>query len=278
MCAYLEEAEFDEITVLLDGQATKAAIEDHLEDLVDGLTGRDLGVFYNSGHGTQGSISLSPGAPASKHEGIVPYDYWQNGIIWDARLRELLAPVDPDARMVTIMDTCFSGGMFRLAPPITDHYRRVRYLPPDEWLRDVDVAAEVDRLTGVKAETWDRAREFVLDEIAKVADQKVDKAYPVVLLSASQPGQVAWCADIDGIPQGAFTYALLQVLTGHGPDGIDQRIPTTYRQLVYGGRDLAGVTTVRKSNPGWLPAADLADQDPALYGSPGRVTWPIFQA
>lgn len=294
MTAYLEAQGFDEITVLLDAQATKAAIEGHLKSLVLGLTGRDLGVFYDSGHGTQGSVSLSPGAPATKHEGIVPYDYRQAGIIWDQHLRNTLSLVDDDARFLAIMDTCYSGGMYRLAPPISDHYRRSRYLPPDEWLRDVDVEAELSRIVPELVEATSNearssltdpwARELVLEQIAQVADQRVDKAYPVVLLSASQPNQVAWCADItdpetgQSVPQGAFTFALLQVLRGHGPGGNDQRIPTTYRQLMYGGRDLAGVTTVRKSMPGWLPAADLADQDPALYGTAGRVTWPVFAA
>jgi hypothetical protein len=279
MAAYFRDQGFDDLTILLDTQATKAAIERELGRLVGSLTGRDLGVFYNSGHGTQGSVSLSPGASAVKHEGIVPSDYRTAGIIWDQHVRDELAYVHGDARMVVIMDTCFSGGMYRLAPPLTDHYRRVRYLPPEEWLRDADIEAEWERLAGGLEGPLDEnyERQFVLNDIARVASQRVDKAFPVLLLAASQPNQVSWCAEIGGVPQGAFTYALLQVLTGHGPDG-DQRTPSTYRQLMYGGKDLAGVTTVRAVHPGWLPAADLADQDPALYGTTGRVRWPLFEA
>lgn len=287
---YLEQLGFDEIVGLENEQCTKAAIEDGLAELVGNLTGADLGVFYNSGHGTEGSISLTPGAPAVKHEGIVPFDFRRNGIIWDQHLRDTLSLVDDDARMVVILDTCFSGGMYRFAPPLTDHYRAVRFLPPDEWLRDVDVEAEADRLAedgqfGIH--DYDEKREFVLEQIAAVADQKVAKAYPVLLLAASQAGQVAWCAEMPspldphstgGVAQGAFTYALLEVLQGRGRGRRAQRQPRHYLEAMYGAKDLHGVVTVRGTRPGLLPSSDLADQDPTLHGTPGRVTWPILQA
>lgn len=287
MAAYLEAQGFDEVTVLLDRECTKWAIERGVDRLVSGLDGDDLGVFYNSGHGTEGSISLTAGAPAIRHEGIVPFDYRQKGIIWDEPLRAQLAEVDDDARMVVILDTCFSGGMYRFAPPLSDHYRAVRYLPPEEWLRDVDVDAEIDRLAehagGVRlaesaAETEDARREYVLDQIRKVADQKTDKAYPVLLLAASQPGQVAWCAEVDGVAQGAFTYALLEVLQGRGRAKRAQRRPRHYLEAMYGGRDLHGVVTVKANRPGLLPSADLAGQNPTLWGTPGRVRWDVLAA
>jgi hypothetical protein len=280
MQALLRDQEFDDITTLLDSQATKAAIKRELDRLVDSLTGRDLGVFYDSGHGTEGSISLTPGAPAVKHEGIVPYDYRQAGIIWDQHVRDTLGRIEREARMVVILDTCFSGGMYRFAPPLTDYYRAVRFLPPDEWLRDVDVEAEVEAAEAGGEEFADRdaERQYVLDEIAAVAGQRVEKAYPVLLLAASQAGQVAWCADINGVPQGAFTYALLEVLAGRGRAGRQQRLPRHYLEWMYGAKDLHGVVTVRANRPGLLPSSDLADQDPTLHGTPGRVTWPILQA
>jgi hypothetical protein len=277
-----ETAGFDEVTVLLNQDCTKANIEQELDRLVSELTGRDLGVFYDSGHGTEGSISLTPGAPAVKHEGIVPFDYKTAGIIWDEHLRAKLAQVDDDARMLMVMDTCFSGGLYRFAPTLSDHYRRVRYLPPEEWLRPADIEAEVGRLLDAEAENltgdYTPARQFVLDQIAAVAGQRVDKAYPVLLLAATQPGQVAWCADIDGVAQGAFTYALLEVLNGRGRAGKAQRKPRTYVELMYGAKDLEGVVTARANRPGLLPSADLAGQNPTLWGTPGRVRWDVLAA
>jgi len=285
---YLRGQGFDDITVLLDRDCTRQAIERELDRLVGSLTGRDLGVFYDSGHGTEGSISLTPGAPAIRHEGIVPYDYRTAGILWDEKVREILAYVHSDARMVMILDTCFSGGMYRLAPPLTDHYRRARYLAPEEWLRDVDVESEIDRLFAADDQriVMDE-RQVVLDQIAAVASRPTEKAYPVLLLAASKPGQVAWCADMPhpldptsdgGVPQGAFTYALLEVLQGRGRVRAKQRQPRHYLEAMYGAKDLHGVVTVRANRPGLLPSADLADQDPTLHGTPGRVTWPILQA
>lgn len=279
---YFTAQGFDDLTVLLNRDATKDRIERELDRLVGGLTGKDLGVFYDSGHGTQGSMSLAPGQPATKHEGIVPYDFRTAGIIWDAHLRELLTPVDPDARLVVIFDTCFSGGMYRLAPPISDHYRRARYLPPAEWLRDEDLLTEARKILpeGIRDIGLDRddQLELVLSQIRGVADQRAVKAYPVLLLSASQPNQVSWCAEVNGRPCGAFTYALGEVLEGRGPGGNDQPVPGNYRQVMFGGRDLAGVATLRASRPGWLPSVDLADQQPDLYGTDWRTRWNLFQA
>jgi hypothetical protein len=278
---YLESVGFDEVTRLRDQEATRANIESSLQAHVLSLGADDLLVFHYSGHGTEGSISLTPGALATKHEGLVPYDFRTSGILWDARTREILSLAHRFARVVVILDSCFAGGMFRFAAPLFDGYRAVRYLPPDAWLRKVDVDAEVGRFAGDAAAAGvydDRtARQVVLDEIAKVSDQRVDKAYPVVLLAASKPGQVAWCGEADGVAVGAFTTALLRVARGQRRDGTTTRPPRDYLEAVYGGRDLEGVTTVRADRPGWLPTPD-APQDPTLHGTPGRVTWPWLAA
>jgi hypothetical protein len=283
MAAYLESLGFDDVARLREQVATRRAIESGLEEFIGALGGDDLGVVHYSGHGTEGVVSLAPGAPAVKHEGLVPYDFRQAGILWDSRVREILSRAHRHARVVVILDSCFSGGMYRFAPPLFDHYRAARYLPPEVWLRAEDVQAVVDgtdpdlRPLLNPGHRDQLARQFALDQIAAVAGQTVDKAYPVVLLAASKPGQVAWCADIDGIPQGAFTAALLKVARGQRRDGTVTTPPRHYLELMYGRRGREGVTTNRVDRPGWLPAVD-ADQDPTLHGTGGRVTWDLFSA
>lgn len=278
MQLYLESLGFDQVTRLRDQEMTRQAMIDQLTLAVHDLTAADLLVVHYSGHGTEGSIALTPGAPAVKHEGLVPYDFRQHGILWDATLRDLLARAHPRARVVVILDSCFSGGMYRFAPAIFDQYRAVRYLPPEVWLRDVDIQAEVEAAdAGELLVEPTLARQFVLEQIDRVAGQTVDKAYPVVLLAASKAGQVAWCAEKDGEAVGAFTTALLKVARGERPDGTTTTPPKSYLELMYGSARRQGVTTIRADRPGWLPAPD-ANQDPTLHGTPGRVRWEPWAA
>jgi hypothetical protein len=275
---YLESLGFDEIVRLQGREPTWKAIVDQLTWHVSQLTGKDLLVVHYSGHGTQGSIALTPGAPAVKHEGLVPYDFRQRGILWDATVRDILGRAHPHARVVVILDSCFAGGMYRFAGPLFDAYRMPRYLPPDVWLRAVDVQAEVEQADEAELLVApDLARQFVLEQIERVAGQQVDKAYPVVLLAASKPDQVAWCAEKDGEAVGAFTTALLAAARGQRPDGTVTTPPRTYLELMYGSAHRQGVTTIRADRPGWLPSPD-ANQDPTLHGSPGRVRWELFAA
>lgn len=270
----LVEEGFDDVSMLIDAEDTKANIEKELDRLVDGLGPDDLGLWFRSSHGTQGAAGSDPAEPDRRMEGIVPNDFRTAGIIWDDQLRATLGRVHPRARMVVIFDTCFSGGMFRAAAQVGDAYRRVRYLPPEVWLRPEDIQAAVDAADPGLREVLnpghraDLARQFVLDRTAAVAGQRAPKQYPVLLLSACREDQVAMCADINDVPQGAFTWALLEALESE---------PRSYREWMYGSRDRHGVTSLRPDQPALLPSVDFAQQ-PVLHGTPGRVRWPVLQA
>jgi hypothetical protein len=269
---------FDEVRMLINEQDTKANIEAELTRLVDLLGPDDLGVWHRSSHGTQGAVQGLPAEPDRLQEGIVPYDFRKSGIIWDDWIRATLSRVHPYARFVYLADLCFAGGNDRNAAMIGEHYRAQRYLPPSEWLRDVDVEAAA----AVAAEEYeyafvdmDEARDFVFASIDNAAARpRPAKAYPVLLLAACREDQVAYCADIPGpdsqsIPQGAFTWALLRILR--------EEQPRTYKEWMLGGRDRVGVLATNPARPGLLPSTDF-DQEPVLIGTPGRVRWPTLQA
>jgi hypothetical protein len=247
----LDRHGFDDIHLLVNEQDTRAALTGGLEAFVAGLGPDDLGVWHRSSHGTQGAVQGDPTEPDDRREGIVPYDFRTAGIVWDDEIRNLLALAHPRSRVVVLMDTCFSGGVDRMAAAVTDHYRRVRYLPPAAWLPG----------TGEE-------RERALAAVRAVAGQPAPKAYPVLLLSACQAQQVAYCADIDGEAQGAFTWAALKVLR--------EREPGSYREWMYGSRQRPGIVAVNDRG-GLLPSVD-APQTPVLHGSRGRVRWPVLEA
>jgi hypothetical protein len=279
MQAALEAAGFDDIRMLVDAQDTRANIETELTRLVADLGPDDLGVWHRSSHGTQGAVAGMPHEPDRLQEGIVPYDFREKGggILWAHQIQAILQGVHRWARFVWLADLCFAGGNDRNATLIGEHYRAYRYLPPSEWLRDVDVEAAVELAADEGYEFYDEddARGFVLASIDNAArGPRPAKAYPVVLAAACREDQVAYCADIPGptgqsVPQGAFTWALLKILA--------EEQPRDYRQWMYGTAERPGVTSVRPGHPGLLPSLDF-DQQPVLHGSAGRVRWPVLEA
>ena len=104
----LEYAGF-QVDKLLDSQATKQDILKKLETLLTSAGSDDQVVFTYSGHGT--SVADRSGDEIDGYdEALVAYD----GTILDDELRAVLQKVNPQAHIVIIADSCFSG---------TDHHR-----------------------------------------------------------------------------------------------------------------------------------------------------------
>ena len=116
-------AEFGfEMDILLDNQGTRENIKAGLRDLVSSLTPGDYGVFTYSGHGTYNRDS-SGDEPDSYDEALYVYD----GILLDDELREILNDLNPQASLVVISDSCYSGTVTRVAEE--DHYAKPRFVP-----------------------------------------------------------------------------------------------------------------------------------------------------
>lgn len=110
----------DRMTVLLDEQATRAAILDGMEDLVRKVGEDDIVVFHFSGHGSQQTDGPEADEPDGWDETLVPYDSgrapWKNRDIADDEIYDWLQRLTAKTRYVTlIIDACHSGTVVRHA-------------------------------------------------------------------------------------------------------------------------------------------------------------------
>lgn len=126
-----------DITLLHDGQATKANIMSNLQAMVDGAkAGKYVSlVFTMSSHGTQ--VPDLNGDEEKDHadEAFCPYDLaaagsqWdKNHIIVDDELRDLFLQLPAGVLLEVFLDTCHSGTGLKAVDMLLD--RKPRYLPP----------------------------------------------------------------------------------------------------------------------------------------------------
>lgn len=118
----LTEFGFD-ANVILDNQGTRENIKAALSSLVSTLDPGDYGVFTYSGHGTY-NRDASGDEPDSYDEALYVY----NGILLDDELREILNELNPQASLVFVSDSCYSGTVTRVAEDDM-LYAKPRFVP-----------------------------------------------------------------------------------------------------------------------------------------------------
>lgn len=195
------------LRLLTNAQATRAAIiEGFRQHLTQGRAG-DIALFYFCGHGSQEPCPPEWKAlePSGMNQTLVPVDARANGV-FDIADKELVALIqevaDTGAQVVTIFDSCHSGGvtrdvgddalgdrMSRMTPALTTSTRTlVDYLEAAVLLHDPARVAQV----GVPTPS----------HIAIAACQHFETAKE----SPRQPPR-----------RGTFTQALEEVLSALGP-------------------------------------------------------------
>ena len=174
-------------SMILDSQATRANVKAALQNLVNTTNAGDIAVFTYSGHGTQ-VADFSRDENDTYDEAICAYD----GNIIDDELRVILQGIHPQATLVVISDSCFSGSVTRLAGGNTTP----RFVAPT-----VSMAGRSAR------------RPFLLPE----ADM------PELLLSGCSDSEYSYDAEFNGRPNGAMTAMAIQA--------IQQNPNATYRQF-----------------------------------------------
>lgn len=98
------------VDVLLDSQATRQNVKVALQELVTNAAAGDVVVFTYSGHGTQ-VPDISDDEGDVYDEAIYVYD----GTILDDDFRNIIKSINPEALLVVICDSCFSGTVTRAA-------------------------------------------------------------------------------------------------------------------------------------------------------------------
>lgn len=184
-----------EVKVLLDSQATKAAIMAGLEQLLTGAAAGDVLVFTNSSHGTY--VIDRDGDEAGYDEALCPFDCDRELII-DDELRQLFTTLPAGVSLTVISDSCHSGTVTRAAlneniPWLrTPDDRRVRFLHPSLIGRP---------LLGNPWQAQNRGK-------AKHPQSKMKE----ILLSGCKASEYSYDAWIGGKYHGAMTYFALQAI------------------------------------------------------------------
>jgi hypothetical protein len=184
-----------DVSLLIDAQATKAAILARLKTLLTGATAGDVLVFTNSSHGTY--IADTSGDEPMYDEAICPYDCADNLLV-DDDLRELFANLPKGVHLTVISDSCFSGTVTRAAlsealPGLkTPDDRRVRFLSP---------ALRGDPILENPWKATPKSK-------GKYPESKMKE----ILLSGCSDKEYSYDALIGGKYNGAMTYFALQAI------------------------------------------------------------------
>lgn len=176
-----------DVNVLLDRDATYAAVMGGLKALLVGATAGDVLVFTNSSHGTY--LADTDGDEPTYDEAMCPYDTQDHPIV-DDELRALFSDLPGGVRLTVLSDSCHSGSLTRDFPFTPDH-RLPRFMTPKALGR-----RELDDPRAVKPRT----------ELHPVADMRE------VLLSGCKHNQYSFDATIDGTPHGAFSFHALAAI------------------------------------------------------------------
>ena len=175
------------VSMILDSQATRANVKAALQGLIDSTNAGDVAVLTYSGHGTQ--VTDRSGDESDPYdEAICMYD----GNVIDDDLRDILNGIHPQATLVIISDSCFSGSVTRLA----GEKATPRFIPPA-----VSTAGRTAK------------RSFLIPE----ADM------PEILLSGCSDSEYSYDAEFNGRPNGAMSAYAIQV--------IEQNPNVTYREF-----------------------------------------------
>jgi hypothetical protein len=182
-----------QVTRLLDGEATRAAIAEQLKRLVETATAGDSLVFTFSGHG-----SWMPDAgsdePDQRDEMLCPYDVMKDEYLLDDDLHAIFQAKPAGARLYMIGDCCHSGSVVRYAaPPDASAPIKARFLPPYLFARgDRLLERAIDRTVNTPAPTKQR--------------------YPALLLSGCRDTEFSYDTAFNGRPNGAFTRTAIDAL------------------------------------------------------------------
>ena len=219
----------DRIFTLVDEQATRRAILEHLEYLATNSRPGDSIFFYYSGHGTSaydqdhvgehGLLNPQTGA-------LLPYDFYlnlapnttpeqwaQRLIIGRTDLRPRLETLDRDRDVFVVFDTCYSGSAVRSISGRARSYQSP-YASTGILLADPFGKSQFGTATRRQSEEPYPYDRLVYISAARVTEQAYDASNRETL---------------DGNPHGIFTDGLLRALRGDGDLNRDGGI--TYREL-----------------------------------------------
>lgn len=257
MSAVLQECGFDadDIRVLTDGRATRAALLERLDWLADGVGGGDERVFFYSGHGAQMPL-YGADKPGQMAETLVPVDFdWsEEHAFTDKDFNRFYSQLPYGSEFIAMFDCCHAGGMTRggqrvrgIEPPDDVRHRAIRWSPEHQmWVprdfveatrsapRPFDASrADAPRHPLEQRSGLGEASELRLGDKAEFDAARARYGHagpylPLLLFAASQ-NELAAEYDHGATSYGAFTFAMAKQLRAG-------RKPPTFTRLVSGVR------------------------------------------
>lgn len=196
-----------QVSLLLDAQATKAAMMQAMTELLNTARAGDSLVITFSGHGTYQPDSDSDEADGLD-EALCPYDIQtQREALTDDEIRALFAQRPAAVKLLLISDSCHSGTVTRAAPAAAAaDAPRVRFMPLANWLPEA-------RLPRSRVGT--SSRQINAPVRPSPWHSALLEAAGDVLLAGCQegPNHFSYDAKIADRYNGVFTYYALKTLT-----------------------------------------------------------------
>ena len=240
----------EDMRMLVDERATKAAILERLDWLVADVRPGDILVFHYSGHGAQ--VPDRDGDEADKlDECLCPYDFSWDDPLTDDDLRERVERVPVGANFTVILDCCHSGTGLRATPgqtPMPSVARRL-LAPPDIAFRAVKKVT-IDANLVNRSVTMTEFRSLERNRFGRSLG---DVGVLISGCKAEQESKDAW---IQGDYHGALSYSLYEALKeGKG--------------VSYSGWIERAVKLLRERY-------EISSQDPQLEGNDEIRRWQLF--
>jgi hypothetical protein len=201
-----------------------------LNELVGAGQPGDSLVFTFSGHGSW--IPDPDGEEADQRdEMLCPYDISDNKYLLDDDLAAAFGKKADGVRLFFISDSCHSGTVSRLAPPLVPDAAtlipRPRFLPPFQFVREPAVRRKIDLVANLSP-----------------GGRPTRQKYPALLLAGCRDTEFSYDANFQNRPNGAFTFFALRAL---------QADPSTPRKWM---------RQIRESLP-----SSIHPQTPQIYGT-----------
>ncbi|HZB40324.1 MAG TPA: caspase family protein [Ilumatobacter sp.] len=178
------------VTMLIDSQATKKRVLAAVDKLVADAKKGDVLVFTNSSHGTY--VADRDGDETRYDEAMCPYDMKKN-LILDDELRQRFAGIADGVRLTVISDSCHSGSVTRGEVLDTPDDRRRRFVNPR--------TLGLPEIQGVRRKAKPRT-----------TDVHPERRMREVLVSGCRDNQYSYDARINGTYHGAMTYYALRII------------------------------------------------------------------
>lgn len=202
----------DQVT-LLDKEATKKAMRDAIEKIVQQTGSKDIAVITYSGHGTW--VPDDDGDEADgRDEALCPWDIGTTGeVLVDDELFEIFSARHFSARIIFISDSCHSGTVSRSSVSVPGvqndpwKFQRMRFLAPEFHLSKdlLPIAKRVEKST---------------------LKSKIRAAS--VLFAGCMDQEYSYDAWFNGRANGAFTYVALKALESLGVTPAGGKTTSTY--------------------------------------------------